>query len=292
MKYKFQSKYRKKIIYNRRINFFALILAIATIFLAKNIYFHETNFIFSYNPKNISALDMPYSNLITLKNLAQKYNLCFYELMTLYSLENNFFKQKYIPDNALELEKELILNYKQIKKKYNKKIISQYKTLYKNLIQEIKFFPIPKNTPTDYYIFYNNWDKNYKNKIPSGCDIFDRENISGRIPIISMTDGIISQINWNNQKGYNILIKSPNNNFYTYCHLEKFADGLEKNAKIKAGNLLGYMGDTQKKETQKSVHLHLCIKTNLKNRFHKEQFYINPYLFLRLTQDNNFKSQK
>ena len=43
----------------------------------------------------------------------------------------------------------------------------------------------------------------------------------------------------------------------------------EKNAKIKAGNLLGYMGDTQKKETQKSVRLHLCIKTNLKNRFHK-----------------------
>ena len=67
---------------------------------------------------------------------------------------------------------------------------------------------------------------------------------------------------------------------------------LEKNLKIKSGDLLGYMGNTQKKDTQKSVHLHLSIKTNLKNKFLSQDFYINPYLFLRLIQDQNLKSKK
>ncbi len=292
MRYKFKSKYKKKIIYDQTINFFAMTLIIILIFFAHKFSFSSGDLLFSCNQKNISAFDMPYQNLLTIKNLSQKYNLSFYELITLYSLENNFFKQKYISDNPIELEKDLILNYKQIKKKYRPNLIKKYQNLYKNLIQEIKFFPVPKNISADNYIFYNNWEKNYKNKIPNGCDIFDRENISGRIPIISITDGIISQINWNDQKGYNLSIKSPNNNIYLYCHLEKFADGLEKNLKIKSGTLLGYMGNTQKKDTQKSVHLHLSIKTNLKNKFLSQDFYINPYLFLRLIQDQNLKSKK
>ena len=99
-----------------------------------------------------------------------------------------------------------------------------------------------------------------------------------------MTNGELLELNWNDDLGYNICVKTINNNKYLYCHLDKFAEDLKKNSKINAGQLLGYMGNSklEKKEKHKIVYLRLCIKP--KTKFAGDDFFINPYLFLRFIE--------
>lgn len=265
------------------INFLSVCCIILLIIFAYNKFLHTQKK--SYiSEKVVSAFQMPYKRFLQIQTLSQKYNIAFDELLTVYSLENNFFPNK-SSESENEIEQSLILNYSGIKKKYSRRLINQYASMFKNIFSEIKYFPIPadicneNDTP---YIFRDSWEKNYRDKIAQGCDIFDRENISGRIPIVSMTAGEIKNVGWDELLGYNISIRTSNNNDYLYCHLEKFAEGLEKNSKVNAGDLIGFMGDTKKEDAHKSVHLHLCI--NPKVSFADKFFFIDPYLFLRFIE--------
>ncbi len=234
---------------------------------------HNRVYIKTIVPKEIiAAFQMPYKTFAKLQTLSQKYNIPLEEILSVYSLENKFFPNKSNIEPENEIEKNLIVNYNTIKKKY--KNIRQYTRMFKNILDEIKCFPIKNGSD---YIFGDSWERKTNGKIPQGCDIFDRENISGRIPIINVSDGEIANICWDDNLGYNIEVKTSSGNVYLYCCLEKFADGLEKNSKVKAGQTLGYMG---KKEN--FVHLHFCI--NPKVKFADKNFFIDPYLFLRMVE--------
>lgn len=285
-------RYKKIGIYDWAINFLSIICAIIIIFAVVNKILSRQIKI-SVKEKNVCAFEMPIKNFLKLQALSQKYNLPFSELITIYSLENNFFPDKSAIENENEIEQNLIINYSQIKKKYNHHLLNQYSSMFKNILAEIKYFPIAADVCSENdlpYIYGDNCEQNFDNKIPPGCNIFDRENISGRIPIVSMTDGTIENINWNDSLGYNISVKTENDDRYLYCHLEKFAQDLEQNKKISAGQLLGYMGNTKKESEHKFVHLHLCI--NPKVNFAGKDFYINPYLFLRLIESQKVTLKK
>ena len=285
-------RYKKKGLYDYAINFLSIICTIILIFVMAD-KFLSRQIKISVKEKNICALQMPIKNFLKLQSLSQKYNLPFDELLSIYSLENNFFPNKSSIENENEIEQNLIINYNQLKKKYNHHIIEQYSSMFKNILSEIKYFPITSDICSENdlpYIFGDNWEQIYNDKIPPGCDIFDRENISGHIPIVSITDGKIENINWDDSLGYNISIITDNGNKYLYCHLEKFAENLEKDNKIEAGQLLGYMGNTKKEAEHKFVHLHLCI--NPKVNFAGKDFFINPYLFLRLIEAQKISLKK
>ncbi len=284
MRRKFRRNYKRNNFSDYIINFLSICLALYLILFTYNKFSH-VQFKINIPQKNISAFQMPVQNFFKLNSLSQKYNIAFEELITIYSLENNFFPNKSITASENEIEQSMIINYNQVKKKYSPRLINQYSTMFKNIISDIKYFPIAADVCTENdlpYIYGDNWEKTYRAKIPQGCNIFDRENISARIPIVSMTDGKISNINWDDSLGYNIAIISSNQNKYIYCHFDKFANNLQKNSEIEAGQLLGYMGNTQKDELYKSVHLHLCISP--KTTFVSDDFFINPYLFLRLIE--------
>ncbi|MCM1157570.1 MAG: M23 family metallopeptidase [Bacteroidales bacterium] len=96
-----------------------------------------------------------------------------------------------------------------------------------------------------------------------GCDIMDKENQAGRIPIVSATDGKITNLGWLYMGGYRIGITSPNNIYYYYAHLDSYASGITAGKEVKAGELLGFMGSTgegeERTEGKFPVHLHFGI---------------------------------
>lgn len=241
--------------------------------------------------ENVMAFKITYENMMKLKELSIKYNIDFSELVTYYSLENNYFDDKIEIDS--KIEQDFIMNYSNIKKKYTTKNVEEYYKLFDNIYKEIKCFPISvKEGEEIKYIYGDSWgsQRTYGgNRIHMGTDIMDRENIRGRIPIISMTDGIIENIGWNEKGGWRIGIRTNSGMYYYYAHLDKYKESLSKGTAISSGDLLGYMGDTGYSKiegTKGNFEVHLHVGISLYSKLYKEELWINPYPFLRLIEGN------
>ena len=145
---------------------------------------------------NISAFKLSSENIIKLEQIAKKYNIDFAQMLTYYALENNFFDEKNL--NLSNIEQDFIISYDTIKNKYSKKSVEPYYNLIKNILDDIKMFPISLEY-SEKYIYGDSYgaERTYGGKrIHTGTDIMDRENIAGRIPIISMTNGVVENIGW------------------------------------------------------------------------------------------------
>lgn len=239
------------------------------------------------NLNNIAAFKITYNDLETLYTLSQKYNLDFSQVLTYYSLSNNFFDEKF--EAVDSIEQNFIFNYATIKKNYNSKEADRAYTLLNNIINEIKVFPIKENN--NEYSYSDSWgaERNYGGKrIHKGTDIFDRENINSRLKIVSMTDGIVEKLGWNEKGGYRVGIRSNNGNYYYYAHLDSFAD-IQVNSSVKAGDVLGYMGNTGygKEGTRNKFPVHLHLGINPVTEYTNKEFWINPYPFLRIVEIKN-----
>ena len=59
--------------------------------------------------------------------------------------------------------------------------------------------------------------------------------------------------------GNGLRVAQPNGTYFTYLHLSGFADGIEVGAKVKAGDVIGYVGTTGNSATP---HLHFEVHPN------------------------------
>lgn len=160
-------------------------------------------------------------------------------------------------------------------------------TIYKQFIYDIKFFPIPKNRD---YTYENTWkqQRTFNGDRPHyGIDIMDTKNSSGKIPIVSMTDGTIENIGWNEAGGYRVGVRSPSGAYFYYAHLHELPTHIKKGDKIQAGDYIGLMGSTgygpEGTKDQFPVHLHVGIAT-IKSE-EETEFWINPYPILQYIED-------
>lgn len=82
-------------------------------------------------------------------------------------------------------------------------------------------------------------------------------------PIRSMGDGVIEQIGWNTLGGWRIGVRDKDGLYYYYAHMSSFADGMKKGVSVKAGQVIGYIGDTgygpEGTSGQMSPHLHVGV---------------------------------
>lgn len=111
------------------------------------------------------------------------------------------------------------------------------------------------------------------------------ENESGVYPVISISDGTVESVGWLEKGGWRIGVRSIHDVYFYYAHLSSYAEEFQKGDVIKAGQLLGYMGDTgygkqEGTSGQFPVHLHLGIY--LRNEEFAE-LAVNPYWFLQLS---------
>lgn len=241
-------------------------------------------------------------NIQNIKNFSDKKKRDYISDLVLIMLENSLFTE----DKQLSLD--------EIKGYYTKgntgpgerdyyKKIYQY---YKEVLKDVIYFPIPQQRletrqeatnadfPYRYEIEYvDSWGSERNYKVTSrheGTDIMDQYNMRGRIPIVSMTDGKIERLGWNELGGWRVGIRAPSGAYFYYAHLAKYKEGLEEGVAVKAGDLIGYMGDSGNSPKEGTfgnfaVHLHLGIalsETNEENGL----IWINPYPVLKYIEPN------
>ncbi len=155
--------------------------------------------------------------------------------------------------------------------------------------EDMAYFPIPESSfDTGRYgvSFEDSWMLSRSfggERTHEGCDIMAAYNRRGHYPVVSISDGYVEKIGWLKLGGYRIGIRSPGGVYFYYAHLHDYAPDLALGDEVRAGELLGFMGDTGYSEVEGTtgyfpVHLHLGIYLNGKDG--KEQSY-NPYPFLK-----------
>lgn len=114
-----------------------------------------------------------------------------------------------------------------------------------------------------------------------GIDIMAVDADAGELEVQSVSDGTVEQMGWLELGGYRVGIRSPGGFYFYYAHLDSYAAGLQKGDTVKAGTLLGYMGDTgygqEGTRGKFPVHLHFGVYYD-KNGKEKT---IDPYRLLR-----------
>lgn len=110
------------------------------------------------------------------------------------------------------------------------------------------YFPIPESvadqTLTVSYV--DSWmaNREYKGKSRhEGTDIMADKNERGLYPVISISDGMITNLGWLEKGGYRIGITSPSGVYYYYAHLESYAE-IKEGDQVQAGEMLGFRGDS------------------------------------------------
>lgn len=158
---------------------------------------------------------------------------------------------------------------------------------------DVKYFPIPQSLDDteDKISYVDSWmfERNYGGKRGhEGTDIMAEKNMPGYYPVVSMTDGVVTEKGWLEKGGWRIGITAPTGAYFYYAHLDSYAE-LEKGDPVKAGDLLGYMGDSGYGEEGTTgefpVHLHLGIY--LKEG--TEEISVNPYPVLRYAENARIK---
>lgn len=167
------------------------------------------------------------------------------------------------------------------------------KTLLQNVEKEVSYFPIPESTvdkslKTSYT---DSWmmERKYKGTTGhEGTDIMASINERGIYPVVSMTDGTVTNLGWLEKGGYRIGITSESGTYYYYAHLDSYA-GISEGEQVIAGELLGYMGDSgygpEGTKGKFAVHLHVGIYSYKDG----EEISVNPYYVLRSLENKKLK---
>lgn len=142
------------------------------------------------------------------------------------------------------------------------------------IAQELQTLPYP-STYRSNISFSDSWggertvnsnSSDHSVRLHEGCDLMYDKNQAGQVPILSMTDGTVEQKGWLTLGGYRIGIRSSKGIYYYYAHLDSYAANLEQGDTVKAGQFLGFMGNTgygpEGTTDQFDVHLHVGIYVN------------------------------
>lgn len=174
-----------------------------------------------------------------------------------------------------------VTNHGKLYRKYKKEAYESLKKAYRAVWSDIRYFPIASE---EMYV-EDTWlaPREYGGKrVHEGCDIFGKRCQSGYYPVISMTDGVVEQKGWLPMGGYRIGIRSPSGGYFYYAHLASYEQEFSRGDPVRAGDILGYMGNTGYGEEgtrgKFPVHLHLGIYLSGKDG---EEISVNPYWVLQ-----------
>jgi murein DD-endopeptidase MepM/ murein hydrolase activator NlpD len=97
------------------------------------------------------------------------------------------------------------------------------------------------------------------------------DDLFGRLgqPVVAVADGIVFSVGWNRVGGLRLWLRDAEGNEFYYAHLSGYPAGIRNGVPVKAGQPIGYMGDTGDAEGT-PTHLH---------------FEVHPAAYLRLGYD-------
>ena len=188
---------------------------------------------------------------------------------------------------------QLVTRQMSLKEDAYLEIVSSYQAIF----ADMEIFPVafPANDENATCSFEDSWfyERTYGGKRKhEGADLMAKIDQSGYYPILSVSDGVVEKIGWLPQGGYRIGIRSPKGAYYYYAHLSEYAKDFQPGEKVKAGTLLGFMGDTGYGEEGTTgkfpVHLHFGIYIQTSDQ---EELSINPYYLLKIWQDTGISME-
>ena len=161
---------------------------------------------------------------------------------------------------------------------------------YRAVFGGLECFPVSSEVAGGGRFSYENTfgeKRNYGgNRVHEGCDVFGENPQSGVYPVLSVCDGYVEKIGWLTLGGYRIGIRSKDGGYFYYAHLESYEQEFQVGDTVRAGEILGLMGDTGYGEEGSRgkfpVHLHFgCyIRTA-----HQEELSVNSYPILQILDD-------
>ncbi len=210
------------------------------------------------------------------------------EFLGLYWLETAFSQEEFL--NPYDLQ-----TFQKLKKDWEgSQDWEAYRKVCEALWNDLTYFPVPEpsNGVEAGVSFVDSWmfERSYGGKRGhEGTDIMAAVDERGRYPVVSMTDGVIRHKGWLEKGGYRLGIVAPGGAYFYYAHLDSYAD-LEEGDSVKAGDLLGFMGDTGYSKVEGTtgnfpVHLHVGIYLVLDG----EEISYNPYYALRFLEDRKIR---
>lgn len=158
------------------------------------------------------------------------------------------------------------------------------RSFFNRVREDSKYFPVPESTMDDSLTvsYVDSWmgERYYKEAgVHEGTDLMAGVNERGLYPVISISDGTVTNLGWLEKGGYRVGITSPHGVYFYYAHLESYAD-IQKGDEIRAGQLLGFMGDSGYGEEgtfgKFDVHLHLGVYSWDTGK----EISVNPYYLL------------
>ena len=171
---------------------------------------------------------------------------------------------------------------------------NSYLDLCESIWKDLRYFPVADIIgDTQAGVSYSDswmYERNYGGTSGhEGCDIMADKNIRGFYPVVSMTDGVVINKGWLEKGGYRIGIQAPEGGYFYYAHLASYAD-INQGDSVKAGDLLGFMGDSGYSKEEGTVgkfavHLHLGIYLYQKEK----EISVNPYWILRYLDHRKIK---
>ena len=234
-------------------------------------------------PENVVETGKFRSMNIDEKSIAQAYQ---------FSKENNVALSKVLSGKFLFCDLEMKREHFALKE-YKNAEQTEYEKVCKAMaaiFDDLEYFPVAKSSVSDEWVTYEDSfgaDRNYNGAYKhEGTDIMAGNNVSGYYPIVSVTDGVIENKGWLEKGGYRIGIRGTSGGYFYYAHLSSYAN-VKKGDKIKAGTLLGYMGDTGYGKAEGTsgnfdVHLHFGIYVKTENY---AELSVNPYNILKYLED-------
>lgn len=199
--------------------------------------------------------------------------------------------------NISSINKSSFVRIRNYLKKKQPQLFNLEKNTYNGLLADIKYFPVPRSNKRKEWVNYvNSWnyERTYKgNRTHEGTDVMGDINKDGIYPVVSVSDGYISNIGWLELGGWRIGITSPSGIYYYYAHLDSYAKEYKEGDVIRAGDIIGYMGSTgySKVEGTKNkfpVHLHfgIYITPDPDIAADYEEIALNPYNILKINENN------
>ncbi|MGL4797839.1 MAG: M23 family metallopeptidase [Cellulosilyticaceae bacterium] len=154
--------------------------------------------------------------------------------------------------------------------------------VYKQFIYDVEVFPIGKPKS---YVYENGWKqkRSYKGeRLHYGIDLMAKEDKPGVIEIVSMTNGVVENVGWNEVGGYRVGIRSEGGAYFYYAHLDEAPTSLKKGDYVYAGQTIGCMGNSgygvEGTKGKFPVHLHLGIAVE---KGENKEYWVNPYSLLK-----------
>lgn len=143
-------------------------------------------------------------------------------------------------------------------------------------------FPFPANAHYDRYVDTMGAPRHWQGNTfaHEGIDIFAPKGT----PMVAVASGTVVRYGWNTLGGYRVTVQlddHPQYRFY-YAHMDSYAPGLYVGARVRAGQLIGYVGSTgegpERTQGKFPTHLHFGV--------YGPNGAINPYELLRYWEKN------